>query len=435
MIRPKSIAHWSDPFTTAIVAFAIYYCYRLSALSDTELTVVIVIGLTVFQCGLEVLRAPWRKLPRPDVSVRDALRSASVKWLGTMAGLSLVMLAWWLFQEYRLKTYVPLMASLEWGVPIMAAMVFIVGFYTEWRLGIAKHHGEDLGLVVLGRWKEVKWEDVRKDLFSWLIKGYFFAINYCELPKMFVALRGKEEGFFLLTWPQMLPVIVSIIYTFIIAAILPGYLFSSRLFGTHVRNIDQTWFGYVVTFGCYSPFVQGVFSRWFNFHQQGVSPAWNTPWVQTLGGYEVLLYICGGLIIFFEVFHYWGEAIFGIRSSNLSNRGIITNGPYVFTKHPVYAAKCFSWFLMWMPFIAGQDVFEDLRLTLCFVGVCIIFIMRGWAEEKMLSTDPAFVSYALWVDRHGVFSFAGKLLPVLQYEWRLRRWIKRGDIPAAMLPF
>lgn len=416
------------------VIIGIYVTLRSTQISNIDLTVYILIGTSIFTCGLEILRAPWRKTPRPKVSFGDVLKSAATKWVGSMTGLALVLFCWWAMQEYQRAQYSPLFVVLPDGLMITPIIVFLTHLFTEWRLGPSGGDGKDLGLFTLGRWKDAKWEGIRDELLTWFIKGFFFAINFCELPKTLKIFRGREEDILNMPWPQMQPVIVWISYALIIAAIMPGYLFSARILGTHVRRIADTWFAYIVTLICYSPMVQGVFARWANFHPVTPESDWMKPWVSQFHGDEILLYTIGGLIIFFECIHYWAEGIFGLRSSNLCNRGIITAGPFHFCKHPVYAAKCASWLLIWLPFMSGDTWLECVWLTIAFIIVCVIFGARGWAEERILAEDPVYVQYALWIDQHGIFAWAGKLVPLLSFRWRLERWIKRGEISPSMMP-
>lgn len=434
LVMPKSIAHWTDPWTIGIVITALYWWLRDAPLTNTELTTVICAGLTLWTCFLEWLRAPWRKTARPHAPFKDVLVSASLKWVGSMSGLLVVLFGWWFLREYDRDIYSPLFRVFGQYWPYIPPIVFIVHLFTEWRLGPSGGDGKDLGLFTLLRWKEVDGRGVRDELLSWFIKGFFFSINFCELPKVFVAIRGKEEQIFNLPWVQLQPMLVLIIYGYIIASILPGYLFSARIFGTHIRRIAHSWFAYTVTLVCYSPFVTGMAQRWFNYHPYTPTPDWNKPWVSNFSTDVNMLYIMGGIILFFEVVHYWGEAIFGIRSSNLTNRGIITSGPYRYCKHPVFASKCASWLVMWLPFVMGDTVLECIRLSLAWVGLCVVFGARCWAEERILAEDKDYVVYALWVDKHGIFAPISRFIPLLQFEWRLKRWIKRGEVSADVLP-
>ncbi|MBY0427887.1 MAG: hypothetical protein K2Q32_01560, partial [Alphaproteobacteria bacterium] len=318
-IPPKSIAHWSDPWTIAILITLIYVGLRQSDLTNIELSVVICLGLTVYTGILELVRAPWHKTPRPIVPFKDVFNSAFVKWVGSMTGLAITLFGWWALREYDRAQYAPLFKVLPMALPYVPIVVFITHLFTEWRLGPSGGDGKDLGLFTLLQWKKADGKGVCDELLTWFIKGFFFSINFCELPKTISVVRGKEDAIFNLPWPQLQTMIVLIIYGYIIASILPGYLFSSRLFNTHIRRIAHSWFAYTVTLICYSPFVMGMSQRWFNYHPVNPTPDWNKPWVSFFSDNTTVLYVLGGIILFFELFHYWGEAIFGIRSSNLTN--------------------------------------------------------------------------------------------------------------------
>lgn len=434
LTMPKSVAHWSDPFTIAAVMIGIYWALRDTTFSNLEVALAISFGLTVWTCSLELWRAPWRKTPRPVAPFKDVLTSASLKWLGCMTGLCLTLFCWYGMQEYQRGQFIPMFKALPMVLPYVPVVVFITLLFTEWRLGPSGGDGKDLGLLVLLRWKQAKWEGVRDELLSWFIKGFFLIINFAELPKTIKIFRGKEEHIFNLPWVQMQPVITIMIYGMIIASILPGYLFSARIFNTHVRRIADSWFAYIVTVLCYSPLVLGMSQRWFNFHPYKPQPEWMKPWVVFFQDIPVLFYTASALLLLCEIMHYWGEAILGIRSSNLTNRGIITSGPYRYCKHPVFTAKCISWGIMWLPFMSGETLFDCIRFTFAYVGVCYIFAARCWAEERILAEDRDYVMYALWVDQHGFFAPLSRVIPLMQFRWRLKRWITRGEVSADVVP-
>ena len=58
----------------------------------------------------------------------------------------------------------------------------------------------------------------------------------------------------------------------------------------------------------------------------------------------------GSAILALVAIYVWATIAFGARFSNLTHRGIITAGPYRFTKHPAYLAKNLSWWLITLPF-------------------------------------------------------------------------------------
>ncbi len=148
------------------------------------------------------------------------------------------------------------------------------------------------------------------------------------------------------------------------------------------------------------------------------------PWIFLFKDMEPMLYIIGIGIILSEVVHLWGEAIIGIRSSNLTHRGIITNGCFRLTRHPVYLSKCVGWFLIACPFMMSPTTLECLRACGLFGIVCLIYYLRSITEERMLSVDPDYVTYALWMDKHGFWPKLNRWVPVLSFAWRHEHWHK-----------
>jgi protein-S-isoprenylcysteine O-methyltransferase Ste14 len=109
------------------------------------------------------------------------------------------------------------------------------------------------------------------------------------------------------------------------------------------------------------------------------------------------------MIIALLVVYSWSTVVFGLRFSNLTHRGIITNGPYRWVRHPAYVSKCMSWWLISVPFIpAGGDLLEAGRLCLLLLLLNGVYAMRAWTEERHLSRDPDYVRYARWIDENGL---------------------------------
>ena len=46
------------------------------------------------------------------------------------------------------------------------------------------------------------------------------------------------------------------------------------------------------------------------------------------------------------------DSTIGPRFSNLTHRGILTHGPYAWSKHPAYLSKNLFWWLSSLPFLA-----------------------------------------------------------------------------------
>jgi protein-S-isoprenylcysteine O-methyltransferase Ste14 len=129
----------------------------------------------------------------------------------------------------------------------------------------------------------------------------------------------------------------------------------------------------------------------------------------------------------------WGTAIlvlvgiyllatvaFGLRFSNLTNRGIITSGPYRWVKHPAYLSKNLSWWLISVPFVAGAGWVVAVQSCALLVCVNLVYFLRAKTEERHLRADPAYRDYEAFIAEHG-------LVAVLRRAIGMRR---RTEAPA-----
>ena len=118
----------------------------------------------------------------------------------------------------------------------------------------------------------------------------------------------------------------------------------------------------------------------------------------------------------------WATMAFGIRFSNLTHRGVITHGPYKFTRHPAYVSKNLSWWVAGLPFLvtAGGPI-EAVRNTLLIAAVSGIYYWRAKTEEKHLLADPAYVAYWNWAQEHALVprlfaKLSGRTRPLIRLE-------------------
>jgi protein-S-isoprenylcysteine O-methyltransferase Ste14 len=180
-----------------------------------------------------------------------------------------------------------------------------------------------------------------------------------------------------------------------------GYLCTLRLFNCHIRSTEPTLKGWVVCIACYPPFWGLLYERYVTYDDQYY---WGDYF--TIGAYGDLVW--GSMIIALVIVYVWATVSFGARFSNLTNRGIITSGPYRFTKHPAYISKNISWWLISVPFIAHSDVLDSLKMCVLLLMVNGIYYLRAKTEEAHLSLDPAYVEYEQWMARHGPLARIGR---------------------------
>ncbi len=115
-------------------------------------------------------------------------------------------------------------------------------------------------------------------------------------------------------------------------------------------------------------------------------------------------------------FYALSAVVFGCRFSNLTHRGVLTNGPFRLTKHPAYVSKNISWWLISVPFVSNEGPVEAITMCVLLLGVNAIYFARAKTEERHLSWDPDYVAYALWIEENGIFRWVGRLLPFVRYR-------------------
>lgn len=427
MTLPRSCARWYDPFISVGVALALLVWLLPGDMLDLWLACLAINAVMVPMLFFEWLRARGNYMHPPNPLTAAVRARAFNAWVGIMASAGVLYFFWWLFPLYRESYFSPLRDIALFAVPVIAvlAMVYVV------LIERYSHPEEDiyqqLGYLVRGKWRMIDWDIARKGSLMLLIRIAFLPLNFCAVVSIINDLRMYDlMALGELPWAELNFFIMRAILLVMMVVIVPGYLFNLRLFNTHIQKVEQSWFGWSVTLACYPPLVMGVFSLLLQYKGGEYTERFMKPWVELTAPYPMLAFVLGGLIILISLIHLWGEATIGIRASNLAHRGVVNNGPYRYCRHPVYASKCINWCLISLPFLMGDTWVECLRLTVLWCGVCFLYAMRSWVEERLLASDPDYEAYALWVDKHGVFSWFGSRLPWLTFEWRLARWKRNG---------
>lgn len=273
------------------------------------------------------------------------------------------------------------------------------------------------GCFFTGRFNKVNKNILNEYARVWFIKGFF-------IPYVFVILVRYVEALISINWDQWnfmfaYTFLLDLFYTIDILYAVLGYILTCRLLDTHVRSTDQSILGWLVCLVCYGPFY-AYFGIGLLPYEDGFQ--WNHWFIFHPGSY----YFIGGTILFLSLIYCLATVAIGYRMSNLTYRGIITSGPYRFTKHPAYLSKVTSWWLISLPFFYTGNQWVAIKHTLALSFITFIYYLRAKTEENHLSNYPEYVEYAKWMNEHGVFSFISRLFPALQYSEEKTK--KRGSV-------
>jgi protein-S-isoprenylcysteine O-methyltransferase Ste14 len=259
-----------------------------------------------------------------------------------------------------------------------------------------------LGRLVLGHPSDVNRGQIADHYRGWLVKAFYIPLFLGSANSM---LNGVISFDLSAQKGAQLPLFHfgnDLIYSIDVLYAAVGYLLSLRVFDSHLRSAEPTMLGWAVALECYAPFWPKLFNPlYLNYDGPGFE-TW-------LAGHDAMLWIVAAVILVLEGIYVLATIAFGVRFSNLTHRGILTNGPYRFTKHPAYIAKNISWWLVTLPFVPFHGWVGAVKSSLALGGIGVMYFLRARTEERHLSRDPAYVEYALWMNDHGWLRFLNRV--------------------------
>ena len=341
----------------------------------------------------------WQKVQRRTLVAPGAgsWSRSLTKLIGLVGSVGCIALLYWLFPEYGTAGFY---ANYSGGAQSRAAAVGgtvpalpLLGFRLAARAAARRFvaDGPPAHAALAGALGPV----IGQHLLGWLVKGYYLPLMFTyfcnDLDKLLhydLKQLNGFKGFY--DWAYFT------FYFVDVALVSMTYLMSLKLTDTHIRSTEPSAFGWVAALVCYEPF-------WSLIGGQYIAYDNGRAWGVWFGASPALYAVWGSLILLTIVIYVWSTIVFGGRFSNLTHRGIITNGPYRYSKHPAYLAKNLSWWLIsmrlhWWMFSVAQS----LRCCLLLAMLNGIYYLRAKTEERHLSLDPVYERYARWIDAHGL---------------------------------
>lgn len=331
------------------------------------------------------------------------------KLAGFWATMSSVGAFYLVLPEYAGAFYEPFRAAALWCLP---GLVVISPLYISW---VDRRQVEpddayaQLGALLGGR-RPQSWAPLLAHGRAWVVKGFF-------LPLMFVFLANSLRSVWAI---EALPPLdrfdlyfehlMDLFYLIDVLIAVIGYGLTLRVLDTQVRSTEPTVAGWVVCLVCYPPFWTSLLTPYFAYERDGLR--WGTVFDQ----WPVLYLAWGGAILLLVGIYAWATVAFGLRFSNLTNRGIITNGPYRWTKHPAYICKCLSFWMISVPFVPGAGWLVAVQSCLLLLGCNLLYVLRARTEERHLLADPAYREYHAFMAEHGLFAPAARALRRLRFS-------------------
>jgi protein-S-isoprenylcysteine O-methyltransferase Ste14 len=250
--------------------------------------------------------------------------------------------------------------------------------------------------LLLGRWllgkARIRGNERVGDHFrQWALKLFFIPFLAAALPGNTAAfdhtLREISEK---QSWTGFVFLCHQYFYLLDVVVGLIGYVLTLRATGSHIRSANPYREAWLFCLICYPPFWDPLRIHLLSYDTGGIT--WND-YLE----YSWLIYVWGVALILLEGIYVWATVVFGIRFSNLTNRGILTSGPYRLLKHPAYVAKNASWWLWYLPFIPVRGIEVAVIDCLQLAALNWIYFMRAKTEELHLREEPAYRQYEAWM--------------------------------------
>jgi protein-S-isoprenylcysteine O-methyltransferase Ste14 len=334
------------------------------------------------------------------------------KLAGLVGAVGFLALLYWLFPEYYHgdNFYGHCRVALGVVLPLWALLALPYIYWVDRRMQDPHDALWHMGRLVTLRWRGLPLPLIGQYQLGWMVKGYFLPLMFTylcnDLDKMLHYDLGTLHGFKgLFDWAFFA------LYLTDVALVSMTYLMSLRLADTHIRSAEPTMLGWFAALLCYQPLWSLISAQYIDY-ESGVG--WDR-WLQPI---PWLYVFWGSAIVVLVAIYVWATVSFGGRFSNLTHRGIITNGPYRYTKHPAYLAKNLSWWLISMPFMISDGAAMALRRCLLLVLLNMIYYVRAKTEERHLGVDPTYAAYAAWIERRGLLRFVNRVPGLC----RLARW-------------
>ncbi|WP_428631153.1 methyltransferase family protein [Sphingopyxis sp.] len=350
------------------------------------------------------LRRPWRETI--DISL--------TKLAGLWATWGLIALIYATMRYYWEGNYAFSMNLLETVAPWLLLVSVPYMLWLDRRMVEPRDGCYQFGRWLIAPGKPVDSRAIGHHLRAWAVKGFFTAFMLSIVPGNFSGLVTVEMSEVLAN-PYMTGLwAINLLYLIDVHIATVGYILTLKPLDAHIRTANPYGMAWVAALVCYPPFI--LMNGPLDYQVYG------SDWGHWLEGHYGLLVAWAIALGLLTAIYSWATMAFGIRFSNLTHRGIITHGPYRFTRHPAYVSKNLSWWVGAMPFLVTTGGWVEGARNVALLGMISgIYYWRAKTEEKHLLADPAYVAYWNWAQEHAAVprffaKLAGRHRPLIRLE-------------------
>ena len=243
-------------------------------------------------------------------------------------------------------------------------------------------------------------EMIQNHLRAWAVKGFFLAFMLAIVPPGFSTVVNFDLSEIARNPVWIASALITTMFLVDVQLATVGYLLTMRPLDSHIRTANPYLAGWVAALICYPPFT--LMNGGGPLDYQVATASWSSWFAE----YPALLAIWGAVLVVLTGVYAYATVAFGLRFSNLTHRGILTHGPYKWTRHPAYLAKNAYWWAATLPFIVTSGSLTDaLRNSALMALVSAVYYWRARTEEAhLLGEDAKYREYHAWMARQGTIT-------------------------------
>ncbi len=333
----------------------------------------------------------WDAPPRP---LRETVDISLTKLAGLWTTWCVLAIFYAVGRWYWQSTYLFAMDFLLIAAPVLVVLSVPYVLWLDRRLIEPRDGAYALGSLLLGLGdadREALYEHIRQ----WAVKGFFTAFMISIVPGNYADVVGRDLATAFADPVALARWLVAAMFLIDVSVATVGYLLTMKPLDAHIRSANPYAAGWMAALICYPPFILMGDGGPLNYH------VGTQEWTYWFAGHPILMAIIGGVLVLLTAIYAWATVAFGLRFSNLTHRGILTHGPYRWSKHPAYVSKNIFWWISTTPFLVTTGSLTDMvRNSVILAAVSGVYYWRARTEERHLGADPAYRAYAAWMNRN-----------------------------------
>ena len=331
---------------------------------------------------------PWRE------TIDTSLTKLAGLWL-TWAGIGAIYATGRFYWTWQHGGFPFAMGVFTAVAPLLFVSSIPYVLWLDRRLVDPRDGAWHLGAWLMGLDEPIDHEAIWNHLRGWGVKAFFLAFMLAIVPPGFGEFvradwRVLHHPVALANW------LITFMFVIDVAFATAGYILAARPLDSHIRTANPTMAGWAAALICYPPFVLMSNGGPLDYHPGSADWTWwlrDQPWIAAA---------VGPVLVALTAVYAWATVAFGLRFSNLTHRGILTHGPYRWSRHPAYLSKNLFWWLSTLPMLATTGWSDAARNTVIMALVSGVYYWRARTEERHLCGDPAYREYSAWMARHGL---------------------------------